>query len=1017
MLYRSIIGASLLSLATSTSAALLPKYEFEETQNKMQMMDNYSASEAFTVSSDSFQMRTIFNGDVFEQGTTRLVSTNYNGLTILDINDDNTLSIKEEFSKKELGAEQSGVFQVIISDDDQRIYTLTSERNEDYTYQYYLTAYQIEETGLSVLSKDEVISNGYSGSALTLFKGTEDSHILIWDRNNNQLKVIEITLDDYAINTSHTVNTNGRSIVNAFIDPQTEIVGITYSGYSSATFDCFQSHQLNDSAGADQVDSIACNTAGLAQPVNQAYFNETSKDVMTQSYNGFNFVSFEDDGSINLVASTDGSDFDLTNTYQEVMFKNGSVSYLTNTSPYLLKSYAYNANGEFSLLMEGDLSAEIGNSYRPRVKSIKGNLWIASENYDDTHSLIEKSDTNEFIYYQSTVLGDDSVINQISDSIIPLSEDRVVNINNGELQVINTENSKNYLIEQTIAIPGVQYFYNSNHQYRQLTDTQYLVFMASYYVIFSVDQESGEVTIDHSGEYETSDYYDDIYSNNSQLAAAWIHDKFLIGKMGQDRLGLFEMTDGQLNFREFLVDFAGDMQGINQTTDLIEIDNEIYMVRPSDNLISKLIIAEDGSYELIADYLEIDNLEYVESTISLENKVLIIDRYLIHTLGIIDGELEYLSISPKSGLSSSLVSLDNRYLFSSSRSALNLYEVEENTGAVVRLGSLDIYETDLPVDREIFGLKWDGENIWYYTSYSNRTFGKLDINRAPIWKNYDETNLLLSQGASTEFSLETFVTDYDKNTTLDYSEISMAPSVSFDSETGLMTYDGTLESFDSLVVGVSDQEINGEFTFSIEQNFAPTLVDGTEAFIVNENDTLVIDLESVVSDIEGDSFVFTLAGNGSLEVLGNGSLTGTVTSNLGDSVSLTVTDARGAIGEVSIPLAINRAPLVNGSLTEDGQVGEDLSIDLNTLFNDPEGDAMVFRLTGSIAGLTESNGVISGKPSKAGEFSMVVIATDNKGASSEAILKVNVTQKSGGGAMGIILALVSGLVVIRRRRH
>jgi Beta-galactosidase/Putative Ig domain len=153
-------------------------------------------------------------------------------------------------------------------------------------------------------------------------------------------------------------------------------------------------------------------------------------------------------------------------------------------------------------------------------------------------------------------------------------------------------------------------------------------------------------------------------------------------------------------------------------------------------------------------------------------------------------------------------------------------------------------------------------------------------------------------------------------------------------------------------------------------------------------------------DPEGQTMTLTAAGLPAGLSLTNGVIAGTPTLGGVFTVSLRATDTFGGIAEVSFNINIG---LANGNFPpsviknigdQEAAVGVPYSFEIPIAnFRDSDGFIVSIYVRGLPAGLTYQSGVISGTPTKAGNFTITVGVFDNRGAAAEDYftLKVNGT--------------------------
>ncbi|OIN56146.1 hypothetical protein BLX24_26045 [Arsenicibacter rosenii] len=144
------------------------------------------------------------------------------------------------------------------------------------------------------------------------------------------------------------------------------------------------------------------------------------------------------------------------------------------------------------------------------------------------------------------------------------------------------------------------------------------------------------------------------------------------------------------------------------------------------------------------------------------------------------------------------------------------------------------------------------------------------------------------------------------------------------------------------------------------------------------------------ADPEGGALIFTVTGTlpPGLSISPTGGVISGTPSTSG-TYAFTVTAADSQSGSVSDDLTIivspapNRPPVIVGTgipSPQSGTVGIGFSTDVTPAFSDPDGNPLTFTSTGLPAGLTTSAaGIISGTPTQAGTFTVLVTADDGRG--------------------------------------
>jgi len=240
----------------------------------------------------------------------------------------------------------------------------------------------------------------------------------------------------------------------------------------------------------------------------------------------------------------------------------------------------------------------------------------------------------------------------------------------------------------------------------------------------------------------------------------------------------------------------------------------------------------------------------------------------------------------------------------------------------------------------------------------------LDIQRpntAPV-----VANAILAQSVDEDSSLNFVVPnntfqDTDQGEVLTYSaslaDGSDLPTwLTFDSATG--TFSGTPENGDvgalSVRVTATDQYsemADAVFALTVENtNDAPTAAD--QSIMVNEGDSIQIDLATLTADIDGDALTYSVAVGPDV---GSASISGSVltyTSIVGGygmrPITYSVSDGQGGTASAVVTFGVNDINIAPTFAAVGGAVdeGQSISIDLSAYAADLDGDSLTYTLTG-----------------------------------------------------------------------
>ena len=239
---------------------------------------------------------------------------------------------------------------------------------------------------------------------------------------------------------------------------------------------------------------------------------------------------------------------------------------------------------------------------------------------------------------------------------------------------------------------------------------------------------------------------------------------------------------------------------------------------------------------------------------------------------------------------------------------------------------------------------------------------------------------------------------------LTYSAAGLPSGLSINSSTGVIT--GTIDRSASQVAGgvyavvvtASDGTLSTTQGFTWTVNNPPPVAVNDTALTVNE-DTAGTTVNVLANDRDPDgdpiSLVSASAGNGSVVINTNGTLTYTPNANYNgsDTITYTISDGQGGLATATIPVtvvAVNDAPVRVGTLPPQSNVDAQAGVSVPTAggFSDVDNATLRYAATGLPAGLTidPATGVISGTIDRSasqggngGVYSVTVTATDAGG--------------------------------------
>ena len=290
------------------------------------------------------------------------------------------------------------------------------------------------------------------------------------------------------------------------------------------------------------------------------------------------------------------------------------------------------------------------------------------------------------------------------------------------------------------------------------------------------------------------------------------------------------------------------------------------------------------------------------------------------------------------------------------------------------------------------------------TSTATVTVTVVAVNDAPtvVAPIADRNNV---DGASVSVPTAPNFTDLDGDT-LSFTAAGLPAGLSINAATGVIT--GTIDKgasqpaggIYSVTVTASDGKggsVSTTFMWTVT-NPGPTAVNDTAA--TNEDTAVTISVLANDSDPDGDtlSVISAAAGNGTVVINANGTITYTPKANFNgtDTITYTISDGNGGTSNAIVTVTVsaaNDAPVVATALPNLYDLDSDfVSTMLAPNFTDVDGDPLTFAVTGLPLGLSfnpatgtvfgQVDGLASqGGPTNNGVYIVTVTASDGKGGS------------------------------------
>ena len=236
----------------------------------------------------------------------------------------------------------------------------------------------------------------------------------------------------------------------------------------------------------------------------------------------------------------------------------------------------------------------------------------------------------------------------------------------------------------------------------------------------------------------------------------------------------------------------------------------------------------------------------------------------------------------------------------------------------------------------------------------------------------------------TAVSLQVVATDADGDT-LTYSAAGLPSGLAINASSGRISGTPTTAGTFNVTLSVSDSRGGTDtetFTWVVvPANVVPVLTDpGKQSGTVGT----AVSLQVVATDANGDTLTYSAAGlpSGLAINASSGRISGTPTTAGTFNVTLSVSDSRGGTDTETFTWVVvpaNVVPVLTNPGNQSGTVGT--AVSLQVVATDADGDTLTYSAAGLPGGLAinASSGRISGTPTTAGTFNVMLSVSDGRG--------------------------------------
>ncbi|MCI2283576.1 hypothetical protein L3081_09475 [Colwellia sp. MSW7] len=515
-----------------------------------------------------------------------------------------------------------------------------------------------------------------------------------------------------------------------------------------------------------------------------------------------------------------------------------------------------------------------------------------------------------------------------------VANNRLLLIADYDVRLFDISSTKNFKELQQIEISLT----SSNRHIKEVEDNTFLIIGKYKYQVLYYDKfnesfsiSAAESYLDSEGAqvYLSGEYLGRIYGD-------WYEGKFvaLTSHNQETVLSTFSFENNKLTFERYIEENPEENFVISGTERIVSFENAIHLVNPETRYIYSLRNGDDG-LNLVSQY-------YVEGSSSMATEAFVIGEYLmlgtywgdhIHTLKMEENELKHVVMNPGVKGLQDVAILDEKHFITYDNEVKSALLFKLNgSGEVTQLYSLPSSELakekggyySLGLSSHQYSFYMDGQNLWYLLD--RHMLGRLQLNRAPVWLNSNNTSINVNQGVEENFPLSNFIFDFDQNSELSFAEQSMPSAFSLSGQNEL-SYNGTELDEQPLIVDAGDSELSAVFTFSTSFNYAPQLIPNYIIETITQEQSINIDFVGLFSDPEGHTFTLTIEEKSGLSLSDTGVLTGSLTGVGNHAVVITAVDEYGARSTSTLTIKVEeKAITTKGKSSSGGSMGHMLII-------------------------------------------------------------------------------------------
>jgi hypothetical protein len=889
---------------------ILPIYQVSANEN-----ESYFTEKTAKITQDKFHRERLFNASkLYTDGELVAGYDSDTGSISILSKQNKTLSLISEYNLFELGLNPDKTHIRTIEVLNNSIYMVVNEYgidNDDVNINIRKIhfdnnkviisepLYTLPESFPTSINNDLILSKSANGDALiaVMYGYILETELVVIEVDEQTKELIEQGILSLESSTVHaSINASGTLIV---IPYNGEIK--TYTQNETGEFSIAHSFMDEDLPRREHSERIM--------------LNSESGHIALVDSTRFAILKITETAKVELILSVSSEELFESISLSHVALQLGSFVVTGNMGGALgeARVFTYAEDGSYNFQSTFDFST-LGDSFtNPALSYLYDNEMLIREHTQEksAYGVLSFDDDVSFTYNRF-------VEREFANTELPWSihhqklvaDNRLLIITGSDARLLDISSTKGF---KTLKEIGTSLSWSNRHIKEVEENTFLLIGKYKYQVLYydkvneSFSISTAQSYVDTAGDVIVlqGDYSKKIYGD-------WHNSKF-IALTYNSQLGIFSYKNNDLIFESYLQENQEENFQIPGTKGIVSFGNAVHLVNPETRYLYSLRLLDDD-WTVVSQY-------YVEGSSSMADEAFVVGEYLllgtywgdhIHTFKLEEDELKYISMNPGIKGLQDVTILDDMHFITYDNEAKEAKLLKlDDFGKVTQLYSLPSSELakekggvySLGLSSYQYSFYSDGQNLWYLLD--RHMLGRLQLNRAPIWLNSNNTSISLNQGVERKFPLSDFIIDFDANSELSYSEQSLPSAFSITSQNELY-FNGTEPNNSPLTITASDSELNAIFTFTLNFNYAPQLAPNYSLETVKQNQSLSINIAELFSDQEEHSFTLTMAEKSSFNLSANGILTGSLASVGEHNIEITAIDEYGANSTSVLIITVER---------------------------------------------------------------------------------------------------------------